>query len=130
MKISLVSLDKSGFVQIACEGDITTRDFLDMNRNPLDATLGASWPTMNVLMSMAKVTFVDSSAVGWLISCHKEAKKQGGQFVVHSLPPNVLQILDLLHLRTVLRVASSEEEGHAMITAQPDAAGEAKTPAP
>ncbi len=108
MKLSLVSIEKEGFVRIATEGNITSTDFLADGKNPLQPILGQAWAGNKVLLDMDKTNYIDSTAIGWLIGCHKEFKGQGGMFVVHSVQPAVKQVLDLLKIGKVVPIVDNE----------------------
>src|SRR6266850_5922553 len=114
MKLTLVSIEKDGTIRVATEGNITTGDFEAGAKNPLEALLGATWFTTRVLLNMDKTDYIDSSAIGWLIGCHKAFKEGGGVIVVHSVQPNVKQILDVLKIGRVLPIVSDETEARAL----------------
>ena len=122
MKLSLVSIEKAGFVHLSAEGEITSRDFPDVTKNPLSDVVGPTWPTFNILLSLEKIGFLDSSALGWLITSHRTCKEQGGKLVLHSANPRVCEVFDMLKMRKVLNLQDTESAGREMLTA----AGEAK----
>ncbi len=117
MKLSLVSIEKAGYVRLAAEGEITSRDFLENGgKNPLEAVLGAAWASNNVLLSLERTAFIDSSAIGWLIDSQRKSKAAGGKLVLHSAPPRVRDVFDLLKMRTVLNLKDDEKLAAAFIT--------------
>ena len=71
MKLSLLSIDKGGFVSVGAEGTITAADFHVDQKNPFEVVLGPAWPTHRVIFDMKQVNFMDSSAIGWLIDSNK-----------------------------------------------------------
>jgi anti-anti-sigma factor len=110
MKLSLVSIEKAGYVRLATEGDITSADFLEAReKNPLEAVLGAGWASNNILLSLAKSAFIDSSAIGWLLETHRKMQQGGGKLVPHSAQPRVGELFDLLKLRRVLNLKDDEK---------------------
>jgi anti-anti-sigma factor len=111
MKLSLVSIEKAGFVHLSAEGDITSKDFAEPGKNPLTDVLGPTWPTFNILLSLEKIGFLDSSALGWLITSHRTCKEQGCKFVLHSANPRVGEVFDLLKMRSVLNLKDTETAG-------------------
>lgn len=115
MKISLVSIEKEGFIRVATEGNITGTDFQADGKNPLETILGATWSNNRVLMNMERTQYIDSTAIGWLISCHKEFKANGGSFVVHSVQPQVRQVLDLLKIGKVVPILENEAAARAYV---------------
>jgi anti-anti-sigma factor len=123
MKLSLVSIEKAGYVRLAAEGDITSRDFLGVGgKNPLETVLGENWASNNVMISLERTSFIDSSAIGWLIDAHRKSKAAGGKLVLHSAPARVRDVFDLLKMRNVLNLKDDEKSAREFITAN----GEAK----
>jgi anti-anti-sigma factor len=123
MKLSLVSIEKAGYVRLAAEGDITSRDFLDSGgKNPLETILGANWASNNLMVSLEHTAFIDSSAIGWLIDAQRKSKAAGGKLVLHSAPPRVRDVFELLKMRVVLNLKDDETSAREFITAN----GEAK----
>src|SRR5579863_8364174 len=120
MKLSLVSIEKAGFVHLAAEGEITSRDFDQPAKDPLEQVLGATWPTYNIMLSLEKIAFLDSSALGWLINSQRQCKEKGGKFVLHSASPRVREVFDLLKMRSVLNLKDSEAAAREVFTANGD----------
>jgi anti-anti-sigma factor len=116
MKLSLVSIEKDGIIRVTADGNITAGDFDAGGKNPFEQILGSNWKTNRVLLNFENVNYIDSSAIGWLISCHKAFKEGGGVLVVHSLQPTVRQILDVLKIGRVVPLVASEEEARAIAT--------------
>ena len=86
MKLNLVAIEKAGYVRLAAEGEITSRDFLESGgANPIEAILGDGWASNSILLSMERTVFIDSSAIGWLIDS-PHGKAAGGKLVLHSAP--------------------------------------------
>jgi anti-anti-sigma factor len=116
MKLTLLSIE-SGYVRAAAEGRITSEDFLTTGeKHHMEALLGSNWATMKVLLDMSRVSYVDSSAVGWLINCNKQFKTNGGMLVLHSIPVNVGQIFELLNIGKVLTLVENERAAKALVT--------------
>src|SRR5438876_11864981 len=107
MKLSVSSIDKH-LVRVEAEGEITMRDFRADGPDPFDTLLGAGWTTHKVVLDFRKVSFVDSSAIGWLMTCRREFERGGGLFVVHSIQPRVRQVLDLLRVGRALPLLIDE----------------------
>jgi anti-anti-sigma factor len=120
MKLSMVSIDKDGIVRIRADGSITSADFLASDKNPMEALLGANWASNKVLLDLGAIGYIDSSAVGWLINCHKELKANGGMMAVHSIQPQVMQILRVLKIERIMPLVEDEAAARAL------ALGEAK----
>jgi anti-anti-sigma factor len=114
MKLTLVSIEKQGLIRVAAEENVTAADFDADGTNPLAKLLGVTWSSNKVLMDFSNVPYIDSSAVGWLITCHRSFKEAGGTFVVHSIQPSVRQILDVLKIGKVVALAENEEAARAL----------------
>jgi anti-anti-sigma factor len=109
MKVSLLSIEKAGYVRLGIEGDITSHDFLDSDgKNPLEGALGPGWASNNILLSLEQTHFIDSSAIGWLIDCQRGSKSAGGTLVLHSAPPRVADLFNMLKLRSALNLQDNE----------------------
>jgi len=123
MKLSLVSIEKAGYVRLAVEGEVTSNDFLDAKGvNPFEAVLGASWASNNILLNLARSTFIDSSAIGWLIESQRSSRSAGGRLVLHSAQPRVGDLFELLKLRAALNLKDDEKSAQQFITSVPEAA--------
>jgi anti-anti-sigma factor len=113
MKLTLLSIEKDGIIRVATEGNITTSDFGAGDKNPFESILGATWFTTKVLLNLEKTDYIDSSAIGWLIGCHKSFKDGGGTLICHSVQPSVKQILEVLKIGRVVPIVKDEAEARA-----------------
>jgi stage II sporulation protein AA (anti-sigma F factor antagonist) len=131
MKLNVVSIEKE-LVRIQAEGEISSHDFTADGRNPIEAVLGSRWATHQVLLDMRAVPFLDSSAVGWLMTTRRELERGGGLIVLHSIQPRVRQILDLLRVGKALPLVDGEPAALAVIAAAAAGlrAADASKPAP
>lgn len=118
MKLSLISIEKTGYVRLAAEGEILSSDFLGAGgKNPLEPILGAGWAEHNILLSLEKTTFIDSSGIGWLIESQRKSKAAGGKLALHSAPPRIRDVFNLLKLRAVLNLKDDEASAREFLTA-------------
>jgi anti-anti-sigma factor len=115
----MVSIEKGGLIRVAAEGAVTSDDFEDPNDNPLIKLLGQTWANNHLLLDLSQVTYIDSSAIGWLIGSSRAFKSGGGKFVVHSIQPAVRQILDMLRIGQVVPLASDEAAARALLNGAP-----------
>ncbi|MFT3789115.1 MAG: STAS domain-containing protein [Tepidisphaeraceae bacterium] len=109
VNISLVSIEKEGLVRLASNGSITAANFDPSGRNPLERILGQNWASFKVLLDMKQTTYIDSSAIGWLIGSHKAFKAAGGVLVLHDIPATIRQMLDLLHVGKVIPITENAQ---------------------
>jgi anti-anti-sigma factor len=118
MKLSLVAIEKAGYVRLSAEGEITSRDFLESGgTNPIETVLGNAWAANNILLSMERTIFIDSSAIGWLIDSQRKSKAAGGKLVLHSAPARVRDVFDLLKMRSILNLKDDERAACDSLTA-------------
>mgnify|MGYP000879405806 CR=1 FL=1 len=108
LKLSMVSIEKGGVILVAAEGNITSSDVDPTSTNPLQTLLGATWCTNRVLLNMELSGYIDSSAIGWLMSTQKQFKDAGGKFVIYNVQPAVRQLLDMLKIGRILPIADDE----------------------
>jgi anti-anti-sigma factor len=111
MKLDLVS-NESQLVRVQNHGTIT---LIDVNgENPLEKLLGPDCFRNNILLNLERTNYIDTAAVSWFISCHKACQNAGGRFILHSVPPMVLQVLDLLRMNEILNMTVDESQALAM----------------
>ncbi len=106
MTWSVVS-DDGGVLRLKAAGPITSNDASPPS-DPLGDLLGSAGYTQKVVLSLAEVDFIDSSGVSWLLVRHKRFREAGGELVIHSVQPMVLQVLQVLRLNLVLNLAENE----------------------
>lgn len=114
MKLTLQEIDKDGVIHLTADGQITSLDFHENNRNPLEALIGADWTKNKVVLDLDKVSYVDSTAIGWLVSCHKQFKQAGGMMVLHSIHPSVQQVFDMLKIGSLFPLAKDRPDAQAI----------------
>ena len=116
MKLTLLSIDsREGIINLACEGSVTSTDFSSDGKNPLEAIMGPLWSKNKVLLDFEKTSYIDSSAIGWLINTHKEFKKSGGGIVIHTIPAKVEQVLNLLKIGKVVPLSKDADAAKALL---------------
>jgi anti-anti-sigma factor len=68
---------------------------------------------------MGETTFLDSSGVGWLLGCNKRFRQGGGSMVLHTVPPIVLDMLKVMRLEQVLKIADDEPAAVSIMRGEP-----------
>ena len=96
MKVSIHS-DDGQAVRAYVAGKITQQDVSPFTE-PLGEALGTGGYKRHVLLNMEDVEMLDSSGVGWLLTCHKRFRETGGTLVLHSYPPVVANVLRVLNI--------------------------------
>lgn len=109
MKLS-IDRDDGDVVLINVVGDVTSRE-LSPIAEPLGDLLGPNAYSRLVLLNLNGASYLDSSGVGWLLTCHKRFRNAGGKIVVHSLHPLVANVMKVLKLERVLTIADNATEG-------------------
>jgi anti-anti-sigma factor len=117
MKFSQLVVEEDGVIQVAVEGKLTGDDIQASGQNAFEAVLGPNWTQQRILFDMGRVSFIDSSAIGWLIKSHKEFKKHGGILVLHSMAPQVEQVFKLLSLDKIVNLADGHTDAKALLSA-------------
>ena len=124
VNLSLVAIEKEGLVKLAAAGSITATNFAPDGKNPLERILGQNWASFRVILDMKQTTYIDSSAIGWLIGSHKSFKTQGGTLILHDVPTSIRQMLDLLHVGRVVPIATNAQAARELAIAAPAAGGQ------
>jgi len=113
MELKLVSQER-GVVRLQAGGRIV-HSTLAPSPDPIGDVLGSDGFGQTVLLSLSRVSFVDSSGIGWLLGCRKRFREAGGRLVVHSVPAQVLDIIKVMRLGHVLQLADDEPAALAMV---------------
>ncbi len=117
MKLSLVS-ETDGVARLAAEGKMTAEDFRE-STNVLEGVMGPQWATKKAVLDMGKVGYMDSSAIGWLLSANKHFRQGGGKLVLYAVPPNISQLFSLLKIGTTVSIAPKEADALALASGAP-----------
>ena len=100
--------DKSGVTILELEGKITIGKGDVALREAVQQVLAEG--STKLLIHLAKVTTIDSSGVGELVSAFTTVTNRGGKLKLVNLPPKVNDILQITQLITVFEVYDSEDE--------------------
>jgi hypothetical protein len=107
MKLTLLPLETDNLIRLRCEGPITS-PHLTSDRDPLEVLLGPLCYSHRVLMNLEKVRSIDTGGVCWLLSRQKQFLAKKGAFVLYAVPGVVTDVLDVLKLTPMLRIAADE----------------------
>jgi len=112
MKLTLL-FNEDAAVGLLCEGQITLAH-LKPGVDQLEQVAGIGVYGRLVLVNLEKTSYIDSAGIGWLMTCHKRFRTNGGRMVLHSIPPLVRQTLDLLRLNRIFALAADEQGARQM----------------
>jgi anti-sigma B factor antagonist len=107
MNLELLGLE-GNIARLVCEGEITP-NIGPGSRNPLEQVLGPGCYGYKVLIDLDRASYINSSGVGWLVGCHKNFERAGGKMVLHSVPPSVDHVLQLLKMHRFFTLAPDEQ---------------------
>ena len=105
MKLSIQS-ENGDSVLLNLEGRVSQRD-VELS-DPIVDAVGDNAYSRKILVDMSEVASLDSSGVNWLLMSQRRMREAGGQLVLHSLSPISMNVLKVLNLHTVLKLADTE----------------------
>lgn len=99
---------RDGVTILEIEGKITIGKGDVALREAVHEALGGG--ARKLLIDLARVTTIDSSGVGELVSAFTTVTNRGGKLKLLNLPPKVNDILQVTQLITVFEVFDNENE--------------------
>lgn len=108
MEIKLDQME-GDLLQISLLGAITSVE-LQSRHDPFNDAIGQTGYDRRFLVSLADTDFIDSSGIGWLLATHKQIESAGGSLVLHSTPPDVKNVFQMMRLDRVLRIEPTYED--------------------
>lgn len=63
--------------------------------------------TKTVLLDLSEANYINSSGIGWMVSCHKRAVEHGGKIIFHSPQPLVDQTLKMMRIDKALHLVEN-----------------------
>jgi anti-sigma B factor antagonist len=103
MKLSIAQ-DEGSVVRVLLTGHVTQSE-LDPLQDPLIDLLGPGGYSKTVRLDLSEVSHVDSSGIGWLLSCHKRIKQAGGRLMLERLHPLAANVIRILKLERVFELS-------------------------
>jgi len=91
-----------------------TQNSLASPPEPLSTLCGGEVYRRKVVLGMGQTAFIDSSGLGWLLGCNKRFREASGMLVIHSVPPLVLDVIKVMRVDRVLKIAEDEQAALAM----------------
>jgi anti-anti-sigma factor len=97
----------NGLAQVEVFGDLCQKR-LAASGDPLEDLLGPECYGRTVLLDLHGLDTIDSSGVGWLLACQKKFRAAGGLLVLHSLAPFARDVMKILNMQLVFKMADDE----------------------
>ena len=95
------------FVHLEFVG-LLSRESWPLGYDPLIDRCGPQIYARKVLADLSRLTYLDSSGMGWLAASNLRFRNAGGALILHSIRPITRQLLELGQLDRVLVLASDE----------------------
>ena len=102
MQLSIAG-EEGNSVRVTLAGQCTQRN-LNPLEDPLIQLLGPGGYGKLVRLDLSAVSYLDSSGVGWLLSCQKRMKQAGGQLTLERPHPMVVNVLRVLKLEKLFEL--------------------------
>lgn len=109
-----VLADEGATVRLAARGRLTQSE-LARRPDPMGELLGPGGYGRSALLSLSQAEYIDSAAIGWLLSCNKRFREQGGRLVLHSASPTVADTLQIMRMDRVFLLAENEGAAAALL---------------
>lgn len=62
-----------------------------------------------VILNLTKLTFIDSSGCGTLLSCYNQMKRKNGRLLICGVQEQVLQVFDLIRLDRIIDIYKTRD---------------------
>jgi anti-anti-sigma factor len=103
----LIKSRHTGLSSVELMGEVSQKQLLAQNE-PLQELLGEDCYSSHVIMDLRGVESIDSSGIGWLLACQKRFRTHGGTLVLHSLSPAARDVMKILNMQLVFKMAEDE----------------------
>lgn len=108
MKLAIAK-DDGQTAHVKISGKVTQHDFSAV-QEPLVELLGPNVYHRHVVLDLSDTMYIDSSGVGWLLTCHKRMREGGGKLSLEKTPSIVANLLRLLKLATLFGIDPPSED--------------------
>ncbi len=107
MALKIIDHNVDGVTVIDCEGRIVFGDEAGILRDMVKSTLHKN---KQLVLNLAKVSYIDSGGIGTLVSLFTSARNQGGDIKLANLTKRVGDLLQITKLLTVFDVFEDEDQ--------------------
>ena len=109
MSLTVESIQDDGVALLNCGDDMNALAMCE-EFTELKKLVGDDWAKQKIALGFASASFIDSAAIGWLLSLHKAMNEAGGRLVLHSISPSVRRVLTMMRLESVLNLADDSAQ--------------------
>jgi anti-anti-sigma factor len=74
--------------------------------DPLTDVIGDGVYGRRVLLNLRHCRHIDSTGIGYLLTCHQRFERQGGRLVLHSAPAAVARLFQVMRVHQVLHITA------------------------
>ena len=110
MSVKMIGIEDDGIAVLACNEQLDGLAMTADGNAPLKQVLGEGCYSKRVALCLSETGYIDSAAIGWLLSSHKAFKDAGGRLVIHSIQPGVQRVIDMMRIGSVLELARDQEQ--------------------
>ena len=89
-------------IRLALKGDVTSVETWDEFSNDLMAAIDAG--AAKLVLDMERVTYLNSSALGSIVSAQRKVADREGQMVLVNVSKKLLQFFELYNLTEILTI--------------------------
>jgi anti-sigma B factor antagonist len=107
VQLKVVERQSRGVTILDLEGDITFGEGTTTLRKETRRLILGGRP--NILLNLASVRYVDSSALGEMVSALLAARRENGRMALLNVTPNVWELFEMTRLATVFDTYSDEQ---------------------
>jgi len=108
MSLEIQQREREGIVIIDMKGRITVGPEATTLREKISQLLAAG--TLNVVLNMANVDYIDSTGLGALVICATSLRKKQGNVKLLNLNRRNIELLVVTKLATVFQIFSDEQD--------------------
>ena len=106
--------EENGVVTADVEGRVAHGE-IDPMKEPIKAQMGEDVYRKKLLINLSRTEYMDSAGISWLLVCHKRVREAGGKMVIHSVPPMIRQVFEVLRMNHVFQLADDATAARAML---------------
>ena len=119
MSIKVVSIEDDGVASLAFTGEMNALEKTLDDEVGFKALLGEDWASRKVMLDLGQATYMDSAAIGWLLSLHKAFDQGGGRLVLFGIEGNIQRVIDMMRIGRVLNLSEGKAEALARLRGKP-----------